>query len=40
MSTIDVKNIAGEKVAELELSEAVYGIAPNVPVMHQRDRQP
>ena len=35
MSTIDVKNIAGEKVAELELSEAVYGIAPNVPVMHQ-----
>lgn len=35
MSTIDVKNIAGEKVAELELNEAVYGIAPNVPVMHQ-----
>ena len=35
MSTIDVKNIAGEKVAELELSEAVYGIAPHVPVMHQ-----
>ena len=35
MSTIDVKNIAGEKVAELELSEAVYGIAPNVLVMHQ-----
>ena len=35
MSTIDVKKIAGEKVAELELSEAVYGIAPNVPVMHQ-----
>ena len=35
MSTIDVKNIAGEKVAELELSEAVYGIAPSVPVMHQ-----
>ena len=35
MSPIDVKNIAGEKVAELELSEAVYGIAPHVPVMHQ-----
>lgn len=35
MSTIDVKNIAGEKVAELDLNEAVYGIVPNIPVMHQ-----
>jgi large subunit ribosomal protein L4 len=35
MSTIDVKNIAGEKVAELELADAVYGIEPNIPVMHQ-----
>lgn len=35
MSTIEVKNTAGEKVADLELSDAVYGIEPNVPVMHQ-----
>ena len=35
MSTIEVKNIAGEKVSDLELSDAVYGIVPNVPVMHQ-----
>ncbi len=35
MSTIEVKNTAGEKVADLELTDAVYGIEPNIPVMHQ-----
>ncbi len=35
MSKIDVKNLAGEKVADLEVSDAVYGIEPNIPVMHQ-----
>jgi large subunit ribosomal protein L4 len=30
-----VKNTAGEKVADLELNDAVYGITPNIPVMHQ-----
>ncbi len=35
MSTIEVKNIAGEKVSDLALSDAVYGIVPNIPVMHQ-----
>ncbi|MEE8715659.1 MAG: 50S ribosomal protein L4 [Coriobacteriales bacterium] len=35
MSTIEVKNIAGEKVSDLELPDAVYSIVPNVPVMHQ-----
>ena len=35
MSTIEVKNVAGEKVSDLELADAVYGIVPNVPVMHQ-----
>ena len=35
MSTIEVKNIAGAKVSDLELNDAVYGIVPNVPVMHQ-----
>ena len=46
MATIEVKNTAGEKVCDLELADAVYGIEPNVPVMHQcvrylmaRDRQ-
>ena len=34
MSAVGVKNTAGEKVADLELSDAVYGIEPNVPVMH------
>lgn len=38
MSTIEVKNIAGEKVADLELPDAVYGIQPNIPVMHQAVR--
>lgn len=35
MSTIEVKNTAGAKVADLEVSDAVYGIVPNIPVMHQ-----
>lgn len=35
MSKIEVKNTAGEKLSELELSDAVYGIEPNIPVMHQ-----
>lgn len=35
MSVIEVKNTAGEKVADLEVSDAVYGIEPNIPVMHQ-----
>ena len=38
MSKIEVKNVAGEKVSDLELAEAVYGIVPNVPVMHQAVR--
>lgn len=35
MSKIEVKNTAGEKQSELELADAVYGIEPNIPVMHQ-----
>ena len=35
MSKIEVKNLAGDKVADLEVSDAVYGIEPNIPVMHQ-----
>ena len=35
MSKIEVKNTAGTKVSDLELNDAVYGIEPNIPVMHQ-----
>ena len=32
---VDVKNIAGEKVGEIELRDDIFGIEPNQPVMHQ-----
>jgi len=35
MSKIQVKNIEGQAVSEAELSDAVFGIEPNIPVMHQ-----
>jgi large subunit ribosomal protein L4 len=35
MSKIEVKNIEGQAVSEAELSSEVFGIEPNVPVMHQ-----
>ena len=36
MCIIEVKNIGGEKVADLEVSDNVYGLeTPNIPVMHQ-----
>lgn len=35
MSNIEVKNAEGQKVSDLELASAVYGIEPNIPVMHQ-----
>jgi len=31
----EVKNIAGEKVGEIELRDDIFGIKPNGPVMHQ-----
>jgi len=31
----EVKNIAGEKVGEIELRDDIFGIEPNGPVMHQ-----
>ena len=34
MSTFEVKNAEGKKASEVELSEAVYGIEPNIHVMH------
>lgn len=35
MSNYEVKNIEGQAVATAELSSEVFGIEPNVPVMHQ-----
>lgn len=35
MSKIEVKNIEGQAVSEAELSSDVFGIEPNIPVMHQ-----
>ncbi len=31
----DIRNIAGEKVGEVELRDDIFGIEPNGPVMHQ-----
>ena len=35
MATIDIKNAEGAKVGTLELADSVFGIEPNIPVMHQ-----
>ena len=33
--TVDRRSLSGETVGSVQLDEAVFGIAPNVPVMHQ-----
>lgn len=35
MTSVDVKNTAGETVGSVELDDELFGIEPNVPVMHQ-----
>lgn len=35
MPSIDVKNISGAVVGSVELADELFGIEPNVPVMHQ-----
>ncbi len=35
MPTVKVFNMAGETVGEVELSEAVFGIEPNMPALHE-----
>lgn len=32
---LEVLNVSGQKVSEIELNESVFGIEPNVPVMHE-----
>ena len=34
MATIDIKDAKGEKTGTAELNPSVFGIEPNVPVMH------
>ena len=36
MASIEVKDASGKKVSDTELSAAVFGIEPNVHVMHAR----
>lgn len=35
MSKIEVKNVEGKSADTLELSSDVFGIEPNIPVVHQ-----
>ena len=35
MTTIDIKNVSGEVVGTAELAPSVFGIEPNMPVMHE-----
>ena len=35
MANIDVKNQAGSSAGTVELDDAVFGLEPNIPVMHQ-----
>jgi len=32
---LDVLNVSGQKVSEIELNENIFGIEPNIPVMHE-----
>ncbi|MCL2756546.1 MAG: 50S ribosomal protein L4 [Coriobacteriia bacterium] len=35
MAVIDIKDMGGEKVGTTELSDAIFGITPNIHVMHE-----
>ena len=35
MPKLDVLNVSGQKVSEIELNANVFGIEPNIPVMHE-----
>ena len=35
MTSITVKNSAGKDAGNLDLDEAMFGVQPNVPLMHQ-----
>ena len=35
MATADVLKVTGGKAGSIELDDGIFGIEPNVPVMHQ-----
>ena len=35
MAKIEMKNAAGRKAASIEVADSMFGITPNIPVMHQ-----
>ena len=35
MATIDIQTAEGKKASTAELADSVFGIEPNIPVMHQ-----
>ena len=35
MPKVALMNISGQSVGEIELSDGIFGIEPNVPVMHE-----
>jgi large subunit ribosomal protein L4 len=35
MATVDIKDATGKKAGSAELAEAIFGVEPNVPLMHQ-----
>ena len=35
MTTIEIKDASGKKAGTADLAASVFGIEPNVPVMHQ-----
>ena len=35
MARIEMKNAAGKKAASIEVADSMFGITPNIPVMHQ-----
>ncbi|MDO4800212.1 MAG: 50S ribosomal protein L4 [Bacillota bacterium] len=34
MPKLDVLNVSGQKVGDIELADSIFGIEPNIPVMH------
>ncbi len=35
MAKIEMKSVAGKKAASIEVADSMFGITPNIPVMHQ-----
>src|SRR3954454_21312761 len=35
MASVDIRNTSGDTVGSADLADAVFGVTPNVPLMHQ-----